>query len=213
MMRLFPNCKTISRFVGDRHGVSAIEFAMVLPVLLAIFIGVIEFSRALDNRRKVSLLARTIADLTSQAATTSPVSLAAMTDILASSQLVLRPFKNDAAKIVVTALGIDLNIVNTAPRVCSSFAASGAVARSVGLAGDLTVPPGFRMPGMRYLLAEVQMPYTPIFGKNLMKFVGDIDNNFTFKASVAWPVRAGTLYKPNTYNEIILPNGSACPLI
>jgi Flp pilus assembly protein TadG len=59
MMRLFPNCKTISRFVGDRHGVSAIEFAMVLPVLLAIFIGVIEFSRALDNRRKVSLLART----------------------------------------------------------------------------------------------------------------------------------------------------------
>jgi hypothetical protein len=87
------------------------------------------------------------------------------------------------------------------------------VARSVGLAGDLTVPPGFRMPGMRYLLAEVQMPYTPIFGKNLMKFVGDIDNNFTFKASVAWPVRAGTLYKPNTYNEIILPNGSACPLI
>ncbi|RZK36496.1 MAG: pilus assembly protein [Hymenobacter sp.] len=200
-----------SRFRCDTRAVSAIEFALILPIILAILVGSLEFSRALDNRRKVALLARTLADLTSQAATTSPVTAATMNDIIASSQLVLRPFASSSAKITVSALGLDLKSIGSNPRVCSSFASNNATVRNIGLAGDLSVPPGFRAVGMRYILAEVQMPYTPVFGSGIMNLLGGIDNKFTFKAAVAWPVRAGKAYKTNTYNEIILPNGSECP--
>jgi Flp pilus assembly protein TadG len=201
----------ISRFCSDTKAVSAIEFALVLPIILGILIGSLEFSRALDNRRKVALLARTLADLTSQAATTSPVTTATMNDIIASSQLVLRPFASNVAKITVSALGIDLKSIGSNPRVCSSFASSNSTVRNIGIAGDLSVPPGFRVLGMRYILAEVQMPYSPVFGAGIMNLIGGIDNNFTFKSAVPWPVRAGKTYKTNTYNEIVLPNGSECP--
>lgn len=200
------------RFRRDAGGVSAIEFALVLPVLLTILFGATEFGRALDAWRKATQLARTVADLTSQGDTQSPIATATMNDILASSTLVLRPFSSAGVAIIVSAMGVDLSNPGTAPpRVCSSFATTNATARQPKVASDLTIPPGFQLPGMRYILAEVTVPYTPLLGSALMKFVGNANNQFTFKVAAPWPVRAGQTYNGNAYNEIILPSGSACP--
>ena len=51
---------------GDRRGVAAIEFAMIVPLMLVLFFGTVEFSSGVAVDRKVTLMARTLSDLTSQ---------------------------------------------------------------------------------------------------------------------------------------------------
>ena len=55
-----------ARFSGDHRGLAAIEFAMVVPLMLVMFFGVVEFSSGVAVDRKVTLMARTLSDLTSQ---------------------------------------------------------------------------------------------------------------------------------------------------
>jgi Flp pilus assembly protein TadG len=201
--------RAVTNFTDDTHGVSAVEFALILPVMLALLFGVTEFGRAIDHYRKVTLLARAVADLTSQGDTQATMTAATMADILASAKLVLTPYPNGSAKIVISVLGVTIDGAGQQPRVCSSYATGNGTARTVGTATDLKVPEGFQLAGMRYVLAEVSVPYPALFGSNVMRLVGEANNQFTFKASVPWPVRGGQTYK-TTYNEVVLPNGKAC---
>ncbi len=50
----------------DRSGLAAVEFAMVFPMMVAMFFGVIECSTAISVDRKATQVARTLSDLTSQ---------------------------------------------------------------------------------------------------------------------------------------------------
>ena len=198
-----------SCFRDDARGIAAIEFALILPVMLALLCGVTEFGRAIDHYRRVALLARAVADLTSQGDGQATMLAATMTDILASAKLLLTPFPSSGATIVVSALGVTADGAGQLPRVCSSYATSNGTARAVGTATDLKVPEGFQLAGMRYVLAEVSVPYPALFGSNVMRFVGGANNQFTFRSSVPWPVRGGQTVK-STYNEVVLPNGKAC---
>src|SRR6185437_9307537 len=51
---------------GDCSGVAATEFAMIVPIMLVAFFGTVEFCSAVAVDRKVTIMARTLSDLTSQ---------------------------------------------------------------------------------------------------------------------------------------------------
>jgi Flp pilus assembly protein TadG len=61
--------------VHDCSGIAATEFAFVAPVMLLMFFGTLEFSSAIAVDRKVTLVARTLADLTSQSISVSDTDL------------------------------------------------------------------------------------------------------------------------------------------
>src|SRR5260370_2301338 len=54
-------------FRRDRSGLAALEFAIIAPVMLVMFLGTVEFSSGIAVNRKVTLIARTLSDLTSRA--------------------------------------------------------------------------------------------------------------------------------------------------
>src|SRR3954466_4564161 len=89
--------RAVRRFVRDRKGVSAVEFALLLPLMLTLYIGGAEVSQAVSVSRKATLVARTVADLSSQ---TSGITAAKMTNILDASAAVVSPF--DASRLTVT---------------------------------------------------------------------------------------------------------------
>lgn len=196
----------------DRRAAAAVEFAVILPVLLAIWAGMTELAHALDEWRKLTLLGRTVADLTAQGDTTNPISTTLMTDIFASATTVMRPFNTANAKIVVSAMGVGLTGATQIPTVCSSYASSNATPRSTGLASNLTVPSGYQIVGMRYVLAEVSITYAPMIGSALVKLVPGIGSTITFSSVVPWPTRGGKTYGNNIYTEVVLPgtNAAAC---
>jgi Flp pilus assembly protein TadG len=202
-----------SCFRIDQSAVSAVEFALILPVMLTLWAGMAEMAHAIDNWRKVTLLSRTVADLTSQGdpSGTATIQSATMSDILAASSAVMRPFNSANVKIVVSAMEVNLATSPLNPKVCSSVANATGTARTTGIASDLTIPLGFQTTGERYVMAEVSMPYTPMIGGSLVKLVGGINGSITLKASFPWPTRGGQAYNGNAYSEVILPNGVQCP--
>ena len=202
--------RLLARFAGAHDGSQAIEFALVLPIMVTMVMCCTELSRACDNYKKVTQLARTVADLTAQGDAADPIPATKMNDILSASGLVLRPFDSKGAKIVVSAVGVYSVSNALKPRICSSMATSNATARALGYASDLTVPDGYQTTGMRYVLAEVTMSYTPMLGAMLTNLLGAGNGQFTFSVKTPWPARGGTLQK-STYSEVRLPNGAACP--
>lgn len=58
--------KAITGLHRNESGLAATEFAMLLPVLVLLFFGLVEASTAMTVNRKVAISANTLADLTAQ---------------------------------------------------------------------------------------------------------------------------------------------------
>jgi Flp pilus assembly protein TadG len=58
-------CRAI-HLLRDRSGLAAVEFAFILPLMLVMFFGTVEFSSGIAIDRQVTLFARALSDMTSQ---------------------------------------------------------------------------------------------------------------------------------------------------
>jgi Flp pilus assembly protein TadG len=58
--------RSAASLIKDRRGIAATEFAFIVPIMLVMFFGTVEFSSGIAVDRKVTLMARMLADLTSQ---------------------------------------------------------------------------------------------------------------------------------------------------
>jgi Flp pilus assembly protein TadG len=61
--------------LNDRSGLAAVEFAMIFPIMVVLYFGVVEFSSAIAVDRKATQVARTLSDLTSQSMTVADTDL------------------------------------------------------------------------------------------------------------------------------------------
>ena len=80
---------TLRRFAGDRRGVSAIEFALIAPLLITFYLGMAETTQAMMAKRKASHVASAIGDLIAQ---DQSVTNAEMTDTWTIGNALLAPF-------------------------------------------------------------------------------------------------------------------------
>jgi Flp pilus assembly protein TadG len=74
---------------SNQDGIAAVEFALLLPVMITLFFGVVETSLALLCRADVSKMASTAADLISQANTVSSADLG---NVYAAAGTILYPY-------------------------------------------------------------------------------------------------------------------------
>jgi Flp pilus assembly protein TadG len=91
----------------DRSGIAAVEFAVIVPMMLVMFFGTVEFSSAVAIDRKVTLMARTLANLTSQG---QSVNDAAIANFRAASGAIMTPYSGPlypAPNTTVSELYID----------------------------------------------------------------------------------------------------------
>ena len=139
----------------DQRGISAVEFALLLPLMVTLYLGTAEVSQAISADRKVTLTARTVADLVSQV---TSINNAAMTDILAASSSVMYPYSTNTLKVTVTAVNIDANGNAT---VAWSDSYNGT-ARGKGSA--VTLPSALVVNSSTVIWSEVQYVYTPTIG-------------------------------------------------
>jgi Flp pilus assembly protein TadG len=94
------------RFAADRRGSSAIEFALLLPLMLIMYFGSIQITDAISADRQVTLVASTVAEITSQYATVSSTDVS---NILAAASAVLTPFPVANARVTLSSVLIDAN--------------------------------------------------------------------------------------------------------
>ena len=145
----------VARFAQDKRGVSAVEFAMLLPLMITLYLGSVEVSQGIGIDRKVTLTTRTVADLASQV---SSINNADMTNLLNASAAVIAPYDASKLKVTVSAVTIDSNGV---AKVAWSDTLNGTQ-RAVG--STITLPTALNVPSTTLIWSEVAYSYTPAIG-------------------------------------------------
>src|SRR3954454_5737314 len=95
---------SVRDFVADTRGLAATEFAVIVPLMLVMFFGTVEFSSAVAIDRKVTLMARTLSDLTSQSTSVGDTD---MTNFFAASTGVLTPYDATPVSSTISELYVD----------------------------------------------------------------------------------------------------------
>ncbi|MDR3508817.1 MAG: pilus assembly protein [Caulobacteraceae bacterium] len=96
------------RFRRDRRGVSAVEFALIAPLLISTYFALAVLSGAMMAERKASHVASAIGDLVAQSTVLHD---ADFTDIFSIANTVMAPFDttSTALKMRVSSIGQDAN--------------------------------------------------------------------------------------------------------
>jgi Flp pilus assembly protein TadG len=156
------------RLIDDCSGMAAIEFSFVVPLMLVMFFGTVEVSSGVAVDRKVTLVARTLSDLTSQSTTVVDADLK---NFFAASYGVLAPYSATPTQATISAV-----YVNNSGVAKIQWSKKGTVSPSgtlvtVTLANSshtqgetVTIPPTLAVPGTYLIWSEVSYLYTPAVG-------------------------------------------------
>jgi Flp pilus assembly protein TadG len=144
---------------ADCRGLAAIEFAMIVPLMLVMFFGTVELSSGVAVDRKVTLMARTLSDLTSQSTTVDDPTL---NNFFAASTGIMTPYATAPVRSTITELYVDPNTL--AARVQWS---QGAAAHAPGT--TVVIPTALKIGGTYLIWSEVSYQYVPTIGYVMAK--------------------------------------------
>jgi Flp pilus assembly protein TadG len=144
------------RLQRDQRGVSAVEFAFILPIMVSLFIGMIDTSVGIMTARKANMLNRTLVDLTAQM---QRVDNTARDAIFAASGTVMEPFEESNPGMSIASIVID---AAGSARVC--WVESRNMASPFAAGGTVTLPTNMRIPRTSLVVAVSNVTYQPSFG-------------------------------------------------
>lgn len=150
------------RFKKEHKGTAAVEFALVFPVLLLVYFGLVEISNGLEAKRKVENAANLTGMLVAQA---TAVNDAYMSNVFDASEMAFEPLNVTPLKVVISSVVRVFEDGNWVNKVAWSVGhGSGATARAVN---SVLNPPGNILGNNRgVIITEVEYAYTRLLTSN-----------------------------------------------
>jgi Flp pilus assembly protein TadG len=152
-------------FATQSTATAAVEFAMVLPVMLTAYLGSVEVGSGVTADRKLSNLSLTLANLTARANGAQQDS--DLNGIFNASAAVLVPYDYTKVSMVVSSIVFDSSNPPKAFVVWSSKSGPNATALTPSCSTNLSttlVPNNIRTANGSVILAQAQYPYKPVIG-------------------------------------------------
>lgn len=146
------------RFWRDIRGVSATEFALILPVQLILIFGTVEISNLLIADRKLVSATSTTADLFTQVRSVDTPDIA---DIFLAGSAVMQPLDQSTLSFVVS------SIVADAGGVTRIEWSEGYGAARLEAGSRYTLPPGLIAPNQSVIMVQSSYEYVSQFGEIL----------------------------------------------
>jgi Flp pilus assembly protein TadG len=143
------------RFLASAQGVAAVEFAIIVPILLMMLIGAVEIGTAIVIKDKVRTAASTLAQIANQYTT---IHNSDMTAILGATAAIVTPYSTSPVSVVISEISINSGGSAT---VSWSDTLQGT-ARAPG--SSIVVPSAIAAPNTTLLLSEVSYLYQPTLG-------------------------------------------------
>ena len=148
--------RLLKSFGRDREGASAVEFALLAPLMITLYFGCVEVTDGVAADRKVTLTAGALANLTSQSTT---ITVDGMSNILNASAAIMKPYSVGNLVATVTCVKID---ADGNAKVKWSKSLNGTD-RSIG--ASVTLPDAaLAVPNSSLVWSEVSYNYTPVVG-------------------------------------------------
>ncbi len=156
----------LARFAAARDGVSAVEFALILPLMLIIYAGCGELTTALTLDRKVSRAASTISDLVAQQ---TNVTAASMENIFDATSAIIEPYDSTTAKVVIAVI----SVTSSGQTVAWSQARQDTAATAnKAPPTDLAVPSTMATAGDQVVVGRVTYAYDSPFSSIVKSLTG-----------------------------------------
>ncbi|CTQ62050.1 MAG: pilus assembly protein [Roseibium album] len=147
----------MKKFRRDDNAVSAVEFAMILPFMFFLLIGMTELAEALNQDRKVSRIANAVADLIAQEEAVSRTDLDSLMNI---GEKILDPYPSTNLQVIVASVSFD---DDGDASVDWSRDSAGATPWSTGAAPPITLPGTVAVPNSSIVVGQSNLTYTPSF--------------------------------------------------
>jgi Flp pilus assembly protein TadG len=171
-------------------GVAAVEFAIILPLMVFMYLGMTELTTGINVNRKLTLVSRTLADLTTRM---TDVTGDGIDIVFSAAKAVMQPY--DASRVAMAVTSVTVVQGPTAGTYTGKVAWSctqgtGLTARPVDSA--FAVPSGFEA-SPSFVFVETKLDYVPMFGARLINgmFVA-AGGTLALRQETPWPVRSGT---------------------
>ncbi len=213
--------RCIADMLADCRGIAATEFAVIVPIMLVLFFGVVEFSSGVAVDRKVTLIARALSDLTSQTPPPTVQSTSAsildndLQNIFTASISIMYSYSPTPVKATLSEIYVDSNQKATIQWSKAAIIAPGATQATLTTSShspnDVVTPivPSTLLVKQTYLIfSEVNYLYTPTIGYVMKTAVNLADKAYARPSQVVCVVYA----TPNPTQPAPDPlTGNPCP--
>jgi Flp pilus assembly protein TadG len=156
-------------FVADCRGIAATEFAVIVPMMLVLFFGTVEFSSGVAVDRKVTLMARTLSDLTSQSISVTDADL---TNFFAAAAGIMTPYPATPTNSTISELFVD-----PATKVARVQWSKGSSPHAVGT--PVTIPTALQVGDSFLIFSEVSYTYVPLVSYVMKSAIPMSDFSYT----------------------------------
>jgi Flp pilus assembly protein TadG len=150
----------VRRLFRDRSGVAALEFALIVPLLLCLYFVTMEVSQAIETNKKVGRVGAMAADLVTQM---QEVNKSELEGIMRIGEATLQPYNRSQLNLTITAIEVTDEATPKTLVVWSRKLIDGTF--SAGPAKGVTVtdlPPALKIKGSFLVRAESTLAYEPV---------------------------------------------------
>ena len=107
-MSAIPNLRRLAtRFRAADTGVAAVEFALVLPIMLLVYIGMVEGSALISMDRKIQSVSGAVGDLVARS--DGEITTATLNDYVKVAGGIMTPYPSDGLEQIVTQVRVLAN--------------------------------------------------------------------------------------------------------
>ena len=155
--------RLLNRAITDNRGAAAVEFGLILPVLVLLYAVGFEVCEAATVKRKLTDTTVQLANLTSQY---TKVAKSDISTIMNASSETMTPFSNGDLALVVSEISIDGN--GNAKVAWSEPYLNGVAFQGNALTTPPTAPASFATPNSSYIVVQSTYAYTPVIAGTLV---------------------------------------------
>jgi Flp pilus assembly protein TadG len=152
--------KHLLKFGAARSAVAAVEFALVLPLLLTLYLGSLELSQLITVDRRVQTVTGTVGDLVSQRKDT--ISCSQLSDYFRAAQAIMADVPTTALMQTVTEIFV--STAGAATVKWSTAGPNGGTLQTVNGSYALDAGMAAISGGSYVIVSESWYAYTPLLG-------------------------------------------------
>jgi len=144
----------LRRFKRDTKGLAAVEFAILLPMMVILLFGSIEIVDLLQANTRTHNAASSLADVTSRDTEISNAEVNALWDAL---EVLMFPNNVDNMRVCIASVRVvSASVATTEWTECRGLGAT--------IATPQALPAGMMQPGSSVIVTEATLPYASVLG-------------------------------------------------